>query len=285
MDIFARNVDPKLFGEILVQLYSLLGDDKKTEGVQVFHRRPQKQKVNKLSKSKVDNKLGKFLPKIVAQKKKPTNINTKVTRFNRTVEELKEQKLTMKSKQCLRQEIVTDEVRELEKETDCLLPSNQVDISDLTNIKTRDLTNIKSRDLTNIKSRDLTNITSRDEDGMSEPQNTTCASEGEVTDTEDEQQVIGDPLVITHDIDSDDKVEVMSEEPLQIREELEITDEEDLEEPDITEEYFESSSTVKRADIDPSESGEEGDMKSTLPLQIPVVMLNDDVLSLRSVNL
>ena len=269
MDIFARNVDPKLFGEILVQLYSLLGDDKKTEGVQVFHRRPQKQKVNKLSKSKVDNKLGKFLPKIVAQKKKPTNINTKVTRFNRTVEELKEQKLTMKSKQCLRQETVPDEVRELEKETDCLLPSNQVDISDLTNIKSRDLTNIKSRD----------------EDGMSEPQHPTCASEGEVTDTEDEQQVIGDPLVITHDIDSDDKVEVMSEEPLQIREELEITDEEDLEEPDITEEYFESSSTVKRADIDPSESGEEGDMKSTLPLQIPVVMLNDDVLSLRSVNL
>jgi len=276
MDIFARNVDPKLFGEILVQLYSLLGDDKKTEGVQVFHRRPQKQKVNKLSKSKVDNKLGTFLPKIVAQKKKPTNINTKVTRFNRTVEELKEQKLTMKSKQCLRQEIVTDEVRELEKETDFLLPSNQVDISDLTNIKSRDLTNIKSRDLTNNKS--------RDEDGMSEPP--TCTSEGaEVTDTEDEQQVIGDPLVITHDIDSDDKVEVMSEEPLQIREELEITDEEDLEEPDITEEYFESSSTVKRADIDPSESGEEGDMKSTLPLQIPVVMLNDDVLSLRSVNL
>ena len=261
MDIFARNVDPKLFGEILVQLYSLLGDDKKTEGVQVFHRRPQKQKVNKLSKSKVDNKLGKFLPKMVAQKKKPTNINTKVTRFNRTVEELKEQHLTMKSKQCLRQETVPDEVRELEKETDCLLPSNQVDISD------------------------LTNITSRDEDEMPEPQHPTCASEGEVTDTEDEQQVIGDPLVITHDIDSDDKVDVMSEEPLQIREELEITDEEDLEEPDITEEYFESSSTVKRADIDPSESEEEGDMKSTLPLQIPVVMLNDDVLSLRSVNL
>ena len=262
MDIFARNVDPKLFGEILVQLYSLLSDDKKTEGVQVFHRRPQKQKVNKLSKSKVDNKLGTFLPKIVVQKKKPTNINTKVTRFNRTVEELKEQHLTMKSKQCLRQEIVTDEERELEKETDCLLPSNQVDISDLTNIK----------------SRDLTNITSRDEDGMSEPP--TCASEGEVTDTEDEQQVMGDPLVITHDVDSDDKVEIMSEEPLQIREELEITDEEDLEEPDITEEYFESSSTVKRADIDPSESEDEGDMKSTLPLQIPVVMLNDDVLSL-----
>ena len=263
MDIFARNVDPKLFGEILVQLYSLLADDV-TPVAQVLQRRPVKQKKKQPIKKRYLHrviKTGKPEPKCKGQ----LDENPKKLRLQRTprIEETSSETITevpkfsqamdvLKKRHFLtKQKNVEAEMSDLAGETESLLPSTDSCLQSVRSITQR----------------------LSDEQAIPDSVQSNVTPEEELISPEDAQLVLGD----------------------QVQEESAIAQETVSEEPVVTEDDSEAATKLE-GDVEghlaqpiraqysyqmtySNESGNCG-----MP-QIPVVMLNDDVLSLRSVSL
>ena len=237
MEVFAWNVDPKLFGEILVQLYSLLAKDGPPK-VEVLKRRSKKVKVPSPRKPKLlfPEEMRKKLKKRAEQGDENQINFTSISKISKKLESLKKRNLSQRKGINNYNGPNPTKMSELAEQEDSLLPPNQ-------------------------ESGVQNNPDSNSQDDLLDSEYVMVEQSATETATADQEGGSSDHIV----------VEETSSPPAS------ETDQE-VKSPTIQQDdHVEINLT--------SDDGSAHRMSSEedlLPLQIPIVKLNDDILSLRS---